>query len=99
MYEIPVAVVLGEIAEAFVGVEEQVFVPLVSVFTRVDPADLVPDHFVLCTVDFPARTQRNGWLDLRLALKLLQNLDFRRRSIQNAQALRTNHTQRMCEAA
>ena len=36
-HEIPVALVLGEIAEAFVGIEEQILVPTEDVVRRLTP--------------------------------------------------------------
>src|SRR5579863_357543 len=99
MNEVPVAVVHGEIAEALVRVKEQVFVPRIGVLAAGDLAHLKTDHFVLRAAEFAARSQRNGWLGLRLALESLEDLNFRRGCIEDAVTLRAHHTERVGESA
>jgi hypothetical protein len=82
-----VAVVEAEVAEAFVGVENQVFVPGVIDAFDVDCADLEADDFVGIAVELAARAERDERADALLGPELLDDAEFGRPGVDDRQAL------------
>ena len=56
---VPVALILAEIAETFVRIEEEIFVPVVAFAVGENAAALEADHFVVGAAQFSARAERD----------------------------------------
>ena len=56
---VPMALVFAEIAKTLVGIEEQVFVPVVAFAVGKNAATLEADHFVVGAAQFSARAERD----------------------------------------
>ena len=87
------AVVVGEIAEAFIGIEEKILFPFVNDAVFFNAAGLKSDAPpIVAPAHLPRWPQRNQRRPpgLRI-LRLLNNFEQGRRSIENAKALRTHH--------
>ena len=66
------AVVLSQIAEAFVRIEQHVLVPAVGDAIDVNGAPFKADDLVIGSANFPARSERNQ----RLVLRRVATLNF-----------------------
>ena len=60
---VPVALVFAEVAKTFVGIEEQIFVPVVAFAFDENAAALEADHFVVGAAQFAAGAERDHWLE------------------------------------
>src|SRR5438445_5252078 len=61
---VPMAVVFSEVANAFVRIEQHIFVPAVSDSVDLRAAPLEPDDFVVGTAELAARAKRNEGPDI-----------------------------------
>src|SRR5579864_39848 len=58
---VPVAVVLGEIPEAFEWIKQKVLVPAVGIAIHVDRAALKSDDVIWIAANCPTGAKRNEW--------------------------------------
>src|SRR5271154_5217716 len=73
---VPVALVFAEITKTPVGIEEQIFVPVVADTVGLDAAALEADDFVVGAAEFSARAERDEGLEFAGdGLELLENLE------------------------
>src|ERR1700676_3078345 len=91
------ALILGDIAEAFKRIEEQIFVPGED-FVSSYFAHLEADDLVLGVAELATRAKRDLRLNSLRSLKGLQDLELRSRRIDHAQALRADDAQRMSKS-
>ena len=89
---VPVAIVFGEIANGFVRIEEDVFVPVIADALDLDAAPLEADDFVIRAAKFAARAKGNERRNFAGDdLKFLQDLKIRIFGVENGMATFTNY--------
>src|SRR5208282_494843 len=72
---VPVAIVFREIANGFIRIEEDIFVPVIADALNLDAAPLEADDFVIGAAKFAARAEGNErWHFSGSDLKFLQDL-------------------------
>src|SRR5215831_3278074 len=98
-YEVPVAGVLGEVAELVVWVEQQVLAPAVGNVIDRDLPHLKADDFVLHVPDRPAAAERNQRLDPNRFAIFLQDRDARVLGVEDRLAALAYDVDRVAERA
>src|SRR5580658_4769857 len=94
-HKIPVALIFGEITEAVVGIEQQIFIPTVRAALGVYFTYLETDYLIRHAVELAARAERDLRFDALLALKPLEDCELGRGCIQYGVAVGANDIQRV----
>src|SRR6267154_1477309 len=88
---VPVSVVFAKVANAFVRIEEHVFVPVVGDSVYLGAAPLEPDDFVVRASQLAARAERDQRLDVaRDGFELLKNRQVGIFGVENGMAARAH---------
>src|SRR5580692_4575161 len=88
---VPVAVVFGQVANGFIGIEEHIFVPTVSDALDSDAAPLESDDFIIHAAKLATRSERNERPRFSgSCFKLLQDLKIWIFGVQNGMATLAN---------
>src|SRR6185369_8377520 len=96
---VPVAVVLGEVAEPLVRIEEEVLVPAVRRPVDHDAANLVADRLPLLALERAARAERDLRLELLPRLEFLEDVEIRVARVEDAAAAPADDGERLIERA
>src|ERR1700677_1751653 len=81
---VPVALVFAEVAKAFIGIEEKIFVPVVAFAFGKNAAALEADDFVVGATQFSARAERDHWLEfVGCCFELLEDCEIRVFRVEN----------------